>query len=112
MKKIILLFVCFLFVSMPAFAIKGVKFVVESCCDFNPDCNLTSVLTFKTHSTIEYDTNIIIPENSILTVSYEQSKKERRFHKSGFFTGRLIKYTKDGEEVNISSDNMKVLGKL
>lgn len=111
MKKGLVLFICFMFISMPAFAVRGVKFIVESCCDFNPKEVVATNLTFKTESEVQFDSDLIIPENSLITAKFISSKSERRFHKSGFFTCKLVKYTKDGQDVYVKNRNMKMIGK-
>jgi len=111
MKKILVLFLCFIFIAVPSYAVKGVKFIAESCCDFDPDNVVSTELTFRTHSIIEFDSNLIIPKNSIITAKFESSKHERRFHKSGFFTCKLIGYTSDGQMIKVSPRNMKMIGK-
>lgn len=112
MKKILVLFFCFVYISVPAFAAKGVKFLVESCCDFNPEHIAATQLTFKTDSEVEFDENLTIPEDSLLTARFISSTREKRFHKNGFFTCKLIKYTnKDGEEIYVKDRNLKMIGK-
>lgn len=110
MKKFCIIFFCLIFISYPAFAFKGVKFLAESCFDFNPDNFESQEMTFKTTSEIQFDSNLIIPENAIITADFVSSKKERRFHKSGFFTCRPIKYTVDGKDTLITQD-LKMIGK-
>lgn len=111
MKKIITLFLVVILFATPAFAVKGVKFIVTSCCDFDPDKVIDKYMQFKTTTNIEFDENLKIPIDSTITVLLESSTKEKRFHKSGYFKCKLIKYTQDGEEIDASSKNMDIIGR-
>ena len=111
MKKIITLFLALILFTMPAFAVKGVKFIVTSCSDFDPEHIINKYIEFKTTTTIEFDENFTIPVDSTITVLFESSTKEKRFHKSGYFNCKLVKYTQDNKVIDARSKNMEIIGR-
>lgn len=110
MKKIVTIFLCLILFITPAYAVEGLKTIVTTCERFNPSEHINEYMNFKTTSNIEFNTDFYIPVNSVITIKYEKSVKEKRFHKSGYFTGQLVSYTKDDETVKITA-NIEVIGR-
>lgn len=112
MKRILTyIFIIFLFVQ-PAFSHENTKVIGQLQDELSTETIGKSIpLTLTTSWEIDEKTNI--SQGSIINIYIENSSKEKRFHRSGFFIGKLLNYSDPitKETTNIEEKNILVVGR-
>ena len=102
MKKIISLFLLLAFVFMPA----GAKNLVNSRAKVNTEFNIidesAEIFEFSPNENIRISRDVDIPPKAKIKAQIVQSQKERRWHKSGFLICKLLSFSMEGVNVDIS----------
>lgn len=94
LKKIICIFLIFLF----SFSIADAKEKIKLRADMQTDFILkeaTKDVIFKTQKEIKFNEDFSIPKNSTVYAQNIQAQRERRWHKSGYIILKVLKYTPD-----------------
>ncbi len=111
-KKIILLFLFFIFILTPANAKNLVNSKAEVLAEFNIQDEGIKTIEFVPEENIRISKYVDIPPYAKIKAEIIQSQKERRWHKSGFIICKLIDFSLEGITVDISKyDSYLVLRK-
>ena len=112
LRKNLILLTAFLLIFSPAFAKDRIKILGDintgfstHTQDFPEEINILAVKTY----TIPH--LITIPEDSMITLEFLGSQKERRWHKSGFIVTKLKSYTPEGikEPIDVSRKDIYLI---
>lgn len=112
MKKLLFYILILCIFIQPSFAQEKTKIIGQIKTDFTVE-TIGKYISIYMNTPYKIDDNLKIPKGSIVNIYIENTSKEKRFHKSGFFIGKLIDYTTPIEnKKNIIEDrNILVVGR-
>ena len=101
-KKIISIFLLFVFILLPV----GAKNLVNSKAQVHSEFNILDenikTIKFCPDENIKISRDVDIPPHAEIRAQIIQSQKEKRWHKSGFLICKLLDFTLEGVTVDIS----------
>ena len=99
-KKILVIILAFLFFTMPVYSKNMVNMHAKITSDFSTE-NIPDVVQFKTIKKVKILDDIVIPQRSVVTAEVYQTRKERRWHKSGFIICKVKNFVTDTSEIPV-----------
>ena len=112
MKKILVYIFIFCIFVQPVLANDKTKTIGQMQNELTTETIGKSIsLSLITPWCIDETTNI--PQDSTINIYIENSSKEKRFHRSGFFLGKIISYTEPNSNstTNLEKNNILVVGR-
>jgi hypothetical protein len=102
MKKVLISFLLICFALLPVSAKNLVKTHAKVYTEFNILDKDTNIIEFSPNENIKISKYVDIPPKARVRAQIIQSQKERRWHKSGFLICKLLDFTLEGVNVDIS----------
>lgn len=112
MKKILLYVLTICLFIQPTFAKDSTKIIGQVRTELTIETIDKSVPIYL-NTPYKINDKINIPQGSTINIYIENNSKEKRFHKSGFFIGKIIDYTTpiNNQTYNIEKENIIVVGR-
>ena len=99
-KRILVVVLAFLFFTMPVYSKNLVNMHATITSDFSTD-NIPDIVQFKTIKKVKILDDIVIPQRSVITAEVYQTRKERRWHKSGFIICKVKNFVTDTSDIPV-----------
>ena len=106
-KKVIVIILAFIIVTLPACAKTKVNMHANITSDFSTQ-NIPDEIEVKTIKKVKISDDITIPQRSIITAEVFQTRKERRWHKSGFIIFKVKSYLTDTSDVPVDISDKEI----
>ena len=111
MKKLLVIFFLLLITVLPVSAKDKFKMNAYMTTEFSLS-DIPDEVEFKTKKKLTFPTNIVVPQRSIIKAEIFKSRRELRWHKSGFFICKIISYQPElEEEIDISDKEIYLIAR-